>query len=375
MRKLWWGVPMVAVAMTVPMQAQDAVGSWQGTLHAGKDLRCVLQVSKAEGGLKGKFFSLDQGGGGIATSAVTTQGGVLAFTIPALDAKFEGKLGADGKTATGNWTQGGHPLPLVLSHVTGDAAWAIPTAPVRMESMPANADPSFEVATIKPSEPDRPGKMLTIQGRRMVTRNLSLDELISFAYEVHAKQIVGGPAWASTDKFDIEAQPDLPGAPSDRQVKSMIRKLLADRFKLSFHEEKRELAVYALERGKAGPKLTASEADPNGLPGLFFSGPGKLHARNANMADFSQLLQSTVLDRPVVDQTGLKDRFDFALTWTPDESQFGGRMRPTPTQPEAADAPPDLYTAVQEQLGLKLEAMKAPAKVLVIDRMEKASEN
>jgi uncharacterized protein (TIGR03435 family) len=132
--------------------------------------------------------------------------------------------------------------------------------------------------------------------------------------------------------------------------------------------------VYAITVGKTGPKLTKSEGDPNGLPGLFFRGLGVLPARNATMADFAGVMQAAVLDRPVVDQTGLPGRYDFTLTWTPDEFQFGGLGMKPPATSEGATAP-DLFTAMQQQLGLKLESTKAPAEILVIDRVEKPSEN
>ena len=109
--------------------------------------------------------------------------------------------------------------------------------------------------------------------------------------------------------------------------------------------------MYAIAVGKNGPKLTKSEGDPNGLPGLFFRGLGLLTVRNANMGDLAQLFQGSVLDRPVVDQTGIKGRYDFELKWTPDETQFGGMGIKVPPPSDKADAPPDLYTAIQEQLG------------------------
>ena len=164
--------------------------------------------------------------------------------------------------------------------------------------------------------------------------------------------------------------------PAARQWKGMLQKLVVERFKLTFHRDKRELSVYVLSVAKGGPKLTKSEGDPNGLPGLFFRGRlGDLGVRNANMADFTQLMQSAVLDRPVVDQTGLSGRFDFTLDWTPDDSQFAGMGAKFPPPTDSANAPPNLYTAIQEQIGLKLEATKAPADVMVIDHVEKPSEN
>jgi uncharacterized protein (TIGR03435 family) len=135
------------------------------------------------------------------------------------------------------------------------------------------------------------------------------------------------------------------------------------------------LPAYVLTVGKTEPKMTSDDTNPNGLPALFFRQLGDLNARNATMRDFAHLMQSAVLDRPVVDQTGLAGKWDFQLKWTPDDSQFSGMgMRPPPPS-EAADAPPPLITAIQEQLGLKLDSGKAQVDVMVIDHVEHPSAN
>jgi uncharacterized protein (TIGR03435 family) len=355
--------------------ANDIAGTWQGTLQAGRDLRTVLKITKTEGVYKAVLYSIDQGPGGMPSSAATFQAPSLKFSILAIDGSYEGKLSADGSSISGTWTQGGHALPLNLKRATPQTAWVIPEPPPRLPPMAADANPAFEVATIKPSKPDVPGKGFRVNGRHFSTMNTSLSDLITFSYGLHPRQIAGAPAWLESDKYDIEAQPDGEGAPNDKQWKTMLQKLVADRFKLTFHHDQKELSVYALVVGKNGPKLTKSEGDPNGLPGLFFSGPGRLSSRNASMGDFASLMQGAVLDRPVVDQTELKGRFDFPLNWTPDETQFAGFGMKTPPPADPANAPPGLFTAIQEQLGLKLEATKASVDVLVIDHVEKPSEN
>jgi uncharacterized protein (TIGR03435 family) len=357
--------------------AQALTGAWQGTLQAGKELRVVVRISTTDkDGLKALMYSIDQTPQPFPSSIVSLQGSTVKIVIPAIGGSYEGKLSADGNSMTGTWTQGA-PLPLTLTRATTETAWAIPEAPPPPRKMPADANPVFEVATIKPTNPDAQGQGLTIQGRRMVTRNTSLSFLITFAYGLHARQVTGGPAWMESEKYDITAEPDIEGQPSDRQLKMMIQKLLADRFKLTFHHEKKELSAYTIVTAKSGPKLTKSEADPNGLPGLGFRGLGQFAARNATIADFAGLMQTVVLDRPVVDQTGITGRYDFTLTWTPDESQFGGRgaRGPAPAVADDAAAPPDLFTAIVQQLGLKLDGVKTPVDVLVIDHVEKPSEN
>jgi uncharacterized protein (TIGR03435 family) len=376
MKKHWlWTLALLALSAGM-LQAQDIVGTWQGTLQAGRELRTVIKITTAEGGgLKAVFYSIDQGGQGIPT-AVTLQGSTVKMSLAAVGGSYEGRVSADGSSITGTWSQGGGSLPLNLKRATSETAWAIPAAPAPPKPMAADASPAFEVATIKPSNPDTPGKAFLVRGRLFSTINTTLSDMVAFAYGVHARQITGGPAWLDTEKFDLAAQPDGDGQPNEKQWKTMVQKLLADRFELAFHRDKKELPVYAIVTAKTGPKLTRSEGDPNGLPGLFFRGLGVLPATNATIADLAGVMQTAVLDRPVVDQSGISGRYDFTLTWTPDDSQFGGLGARVPA-PAATDAnaAPGLFTAIQEQLGLRLESTRAPVDVLVIDRVERPSAN
>ena len=364
----------VAQAVAAKSAIED---TWQGTLHIpDHDLRIVLKVSKDDkGNLKALNYSIDQGGQGIPVSAITFQDGELKFSIEMIDGSYDGKMSSDGNSITGQWKQGPNPLPLVFVRATPATAWAIPEPPPRLAPMAADANPSFEVATIKPSKPDAPGKMFRVQGDRFSTLNTTLADLIKMAYNVQDKQILGAPDWTFTDKYDIAAQPDVPGAPNQDQLKLMVKKLLADRFQLKFHNDKKELSAYVLTVAKGGPKMKKNDSDPNGLGGRFFRGLGVLTFTNSTMADFCDLMQAAVLDRPVVDQTNLPGKWDFLLKWTPDESQFGGMGIKVPPPSDAADAPPPLFTAIQEQIGLKLEAGKAQVPVMVIDHVDKPSEN
>jgi len=363
----------LSLSLLVAQLGNDITGTWQGTLQAGKELRVVFKISKGDdGGLKAVMHSIDQGGQGIA-GTIALQGSTVKISIPGIGGTYEGKLDADGAVIAGTWSQRPKPLPLNLKHVTGDAAWEIPKPPPQLKPMAADANPSFEVATIKPTKPGTQGKGLVIRGHQFSTVNFSLNDLISFAYGVHIRQVTGGPSWLESDFYDISAEPDVEGTPNRKQLEGMVQKLLVDRFKLTFHHDKKELTVFTLVVAKNGSKLTPSAGDPKGLPGLFFRGLGNMVVNNANMSDFTGLMQAAVLDRPVVDQTELKGRFDFTFKWTPDESQFGGRGGSAKS--DAADAPPDLFTAIQEQLGLQLKSAKIPVDVLVIDRVEKPTEN
>jgi uncharacterized protein (TIGR03435 family) len=242
--------------------------------------------------------------------------------------------------------------------------------------MAASANPAFEVATIRPSDPAHPEQIITLRGAEVITTNVTVHALINLAYWLHPKQLTGGPAWTESDKFDMAGKPDAPGQPNVDQMKVMIQKLLADRFQLKFHFEKRELSVYAITIAKTGAKITKSQDDPNGLPGWNFGRTPSgttFTFRNSPMSQVAALLQNS-LDKPVVDQSGLSERYDFTVTFTPDPSQAAllGGPSPAANNPDAA---PDLFTAFQQQLGLKLESTKAPVDVMVIDKVEKPSEN
>jgi uncharacterized protein (TIGR03435 family) len=263
----------------------------------------------------------------------------------------------------------------MLVRATPETAWAIPAAPSPLKPMGADAVLAFAVATIKPSVPGTQGRSIGIRGRQFNARNLSLRDLVVFAYDVHPKQVSGYPEWVESERYDIAGQPEGEGQPSAAQTKAMVQKLLAERFKLAFHREKKELPVYAITVAKGGPKLTPSQSDPNGPGSRRFQGPGNLPARNTSMGEFALTMQMVVLDRPVVDRTGLKGKYDFTLVWTPDEFQYQNTPVQITPPADPATAPPNLYTAMEQQLGLKLEGAKAMTDAIVVDRVEKPSAN
>ena len=370
-----WMLRCAVVLITVWVAALHAqapiTGNWQGTLNVGQQLRVVVVIANADGGgLRATFYSIDQTAQGMPASAVTLQGNTFRMSLPAINGGIEGTLNADRTSISGTFTQSGKSLPLSLSRANAETAWALPEPPKPM----TDAGAVFDVATIKPSIPDRPGKLFTVKGRQVLTINTSVNDLLNFAYELHARQIVGGPSWLESDKYDVTGQPVGQGLPSLSQMRLMIRQMMTDRFKLAFHREQRELNVYAITVANGGPKMTKNDSNPNGLPGLLFRGLGVLPGTNATVADLAGVMQSAVLDRPVLDKTGLQGRWDFTLQWTPDETQFSQMgVRVPPPSPDATA--PVLFTAFQEQLGLKLESTKAPVDVLVIDRIERPSEN
>lgn len=366
---------------TLPLLAQNLTGTWQGTLQvpqAGRSLRIVFKISRADDeSLKATMYSIDQGGQPLAASAAAQQGTTVKLTFAGLGISYEGKLAADGNSIAGNLMQGG-PLPLTLLRATPQTAWEIPEPAPPPRQMPANANPSFEVATIKPANPATPGKSMLV-GRGgsnlFTTTNSTLADLIVFAYGLHARQVTGGPGWVESEMYDISGKPDQAGAPNMNQLRAMVQKFLADRFQLTFHKDKKELSAYVITVAKTGSRLSKTQANTGSLPGFGGRGPGDIVVRNSNMADFASFLQSQILDRPVVDQTGLADRYDFTLKWTPDRPQTAVPGASPTAPPDNPDAPPDLFSAIQQQLGLKLESTKTPVEVLVIDKVEKPSAN
>jgi uncharacterized protein (TIGR03435 family) len=359
-------------------QGYSIAGAWQGTMHSGRDLRNVVKISNTDnGGYKAIFYFIDLwGGDGFPTSSVALDGLTLKIVLPSASATYEGKLSPDGKTIIGAWTQGANSVPLTFTRVTAETEWTIP-APTPSLPMAANADPSFEVATIKPSHPNDPaGKNFSFRAGHVLTRDTNMNDLIARAYGLHAKQIVGAPDWFGADLYDIEGKPDAAGAPSDQQLKIMLQKLLAERFKLTFHHEKRDLSVYVITVAGGGPKMTIADTDSR--KGFHLRGLGDVLGTSLTMTDFAERMQGGVMDKPVVDQTGLSGKYDFELKWTPDESQFaqfrgvGAVVRPPTDDP---NAPPTIFTAMQEQLGLKMKTEKFLDDVIVIDHVDKPSEN
>jgi uncharacterized protein (TIGR03435 family) len=252
------------------------------------------------------------------------------------------------------------------------AVGGLPAAKAQNDSakpgmMAKEADPGWEVVTVKPSDPDDKFDVMSTRGRHIVIRNNTVQSMLRLAYGVQKSQIVGAPEWAKTARFDADGVPDVAGEPNMKQFQTMVQKLLAERFGLKAHHERRDMPVYALQVAKDGPKMAPSKSDPNALPdneGMGGNGRQIRKYTNVSMADLAMMLQFN-LDRPVVDQTGVKGRYDFRMQWTVADA-------PPTTD---TDAPPGLFTAIQEQIGLKLKPAKAPVDVLVIDHVEQPSAN
>ena len=358
---------LAASLVSLPLAAQtprDISGNWQGTLKENNGARIVLQISQEDGRLKAVWSNIDRGGEPVPATSIALQGQVLKFSIGALNITYVGTLRPDGLSISGEQTQDGQTQSLNLERASAENAWVIPPPP---QQMPEDASPRFDVATIKPSKEDVEGRGFSsmILGSHVITVNTTTKNLIAFAYRLHPKQIVGGPEWLGTDKFDIVGVPDVAGRPNDKQFRMLFQVLLTERFKLAFHHDTQELSVYSLTVAKDDPRLATTIHKPNDPVDFSFRKLGALSVANATMRDFCEGMQAGVTDRPVVDQTRLTGRYDFILNWTLDDLRAANDP----------SAPPGLFTAIQEQLGLKLQPAKAPADVTVIDHVEHPSEN
>lgn len=360
--------------------AQTIEGTWQGTLippNQNDGLRLAFKIATNGNAYQGTFYNLANGRQ-LNLGAVTLQGNVVKIAIPGNGMNYEGKIEADGKSITGTLTQGTNPLPLPLrwTRATSETAWELPPPPAAPKPLPEGANPEFEVAAIKPAGVS-PGLGLNVTATELRARSITLADLITFTFELHLTQVSGLPGWAETEGYEIVAKLPQGGDPSDVQIRTMLKNLMQSRFGLSFHTEKRELSVYTISIGKNGPAGIKMVKNTTNGQRVGAQGLGRALFSGVTMADFAGQLQLRVLDRPVVDRTGLTDRYDFTLNWRPDEFQFSRASAAQRASAVAAgaDALPDLFTAVQEQLGLKLDATKAPVNVLVIDKVSKPSEN
>jgi uncharacterized protein (TIGR03435 family) len=223
--------------------------------------------------------------------------------------------------------------------------------------------PHFEVAVIRPSPADAVGTSVNLfEGGRVRIVNEPVKLLVRMAFALQNAQIAGGPPWLETDRYDIEAKTGRPEKTTPGQLRPLMRSLLEERFNLKFHHETRELTVYALMAAKSGPKLKAATEDE--ASGTNSSGGGAGPSQLIATATSMELLAGYVgnrLGQIVLDKTGLAGAYDFTLKWTSDE---------TPNSPA-----PSLVTALREQLGLRVETQKHPVEVLVIDNLDKPSEN
>jgi uncharacterized protein (TIGR03435 family) len=301
---------------------------------------------------------------------------------------YTGKLSADGKSIAGTWAQHNGPSQLDFQRPTKETAWAIPEPPPELAS-PGGDALRYDVATIKPDNSGI-GPRILFRPDGIIATRVTLRDLVKQAYGVKDGELSGGPNWVNSETYDLEAKVDSADAAglsklNGYQRQLMFLSLLADRFELKVHTETKELPVYVLVVAKGGPRLQEAKPDetyPNGIKDLNgqpvgHAGPmewsrGHLIGRGIPIGSILAPL-SQLLGRSVLDKTGLTGKYDINLQWTPDEGEVPTGAPLAPPPPETSG--PSIFSAFQEQLGLKLESTKAPVGVLVIDHVEKPSEN
>jgi uncharacterized protein (TIGR03435 family) len=365
----------VAMQATAPVKLD---GVWQGAVRQpnGSDNRWVVKIEGAATGWKGTLWFIDQRSPAIPIDKVELNGGTLSLNIERVGLSYEGKLAPDGNTIAGTRTAGDDKAPLIFVRATPETAWAIPDPPPPIAIMDPNADPAFEVATIKPQAPGERNFAFLLNRGSFIGKGLTLEKLMTISLTLNAAQIVGLPEWATQDKYDIDAKSDTPGQPSLKQFFGEVAKLMTERYGLKYHIEKRVMTAYSITVVKSGIKMKPSPADSGDIPG-FGLPPGRLIINNATMKELCGFLQSDVLARPVVDQTGLgAARYGATLKYQMDDDQaIKMGMQKAPPPPDNGDVPPPLTTALPEQFGLKLESGKVSVDVIVVDSVSKPTPN
>ncbi len=269
-----------------------------------------------------------------------------------------------------------------LVHTAASIVVAASAALAQTSASPAVA-PSFDVASIRQNTTSTDGHNHIYNDHsesHFRTVNVSLKDLVQYAYGLPKSQILGGAPWFDTTMFDVDSKSDatvdaqlkaLPDAEARKQKQLMVQALLADRFQLKTHQETRELPIFNLVLAKGGPKFKPSEANGTTVSTNTGGGIQRIHVQGSdNTIELLARELAALLGRVVVDKTGIGARYDLTLRWTPDDRpapMLNGAPYPNP--------PPDIFTAIQEQLGLKLEPAKGPVPVLVIDHIEMPSEN
>jgi uncharacterized protein (TIGR03435 family) len=269
-----------------------------------------------------------------------------------------------------------------------------PASRVQAQASPASVPlPSYEVASIKPNRAGDNMVRLMFAPDGLSGNGISVKMLIGFAYNLKDFQISGGPGWIESERFDIEAKMDesaiaalkkLTPEQAGEQRRLMMQSLLSERFHLKANHSSKDLPIYALVVAKNGPKLTKSADAPSGPSTSGGPGPkrmmrfqmGELTATAISMSELADRIGFEV-GRKVVDKTGLEGRYDFTLHWTSDRQGLsaGPADASQGPAPLSDSSGPSIFTALQEQLGLKLESQKGPVETLVIESIEKPSEN
>jgi uncharacterized protein (TIGR03435 family) len=356
---------VLASALAAPLPAQTALGNWQGTLQDNPAPRIILSLSKLpDGSVRALLYKPERwGNSNIPVKSVQIDGPHVKLDVGFYEMRFDGTVAPDGKTLTGTWSEDKKTYPLILRLAALDDLWIKPGSNVH--AMDPHADPSFEVATIKPSAPDAKGLRFHRRTHNFQAKNATLSDIISLAFDLRERQIENAPEWFKSDHFDIDAIADTPGDPSEEQDSIMLRKLLADRFGLKFHMVKKDFPVLALRADKKPAALQPpsldqlriiTSADPDGTISVMF--------QHTSMAALCETLMGFIPQRQVIDETGIAGFYDFT-------AHLPAGFFEMTDKDEANSLAVDAVKA----LGFRLEPTHAQLDVMIIDHIDKPSPN
>jgi uncharacterized protein (TIGR03435 family) len=360
-------------AATVVLHAQTSTptiaGTWQGALALpnGNSVRVAFTIAKnPDGSLHGGIRFVDSDAG-LVFSSITFSAPDLAVTQSMASMAYHGKLSVDGQTIIGTWSQGDRALPLTLTLATPDKLWKAAGPP----PMASDADPSYEVAVIKPALPEEQHPIWNLRTPEFHATGTNAAELIKMVYKIRGRQIMNAPSWVEDSKFDITAKPDTPGVPTDDQSRIMIRKLLTERFHLVCHTGMQDFPVLVMTLDPKGPRPVPSNPDFNIHGGMLLRQEGGdmvLHLSGVTMQDFLKDLMDRYRVKQIVDETGLTGTYDITLRLPPAALQGtgdGGAEEEVGTD----------YIAAAEHAGFKFVSKKVPTPVVIIDHIDPPTAN
>ena len=361
----------LALALGAALPAQTVAGVWQGKLPVADNPRVVLKIQKAsDGSLHGGYIRIDRSGEGMPLSTVTFAPPDFSVAQIYADISYHGKVSEDGRSIDGVWTQGKETYPLILVLATPETAWKF-DGPAPIAAMSSTADPAFEVATIKPTPPEGSPVIFNLRARQFTSKGTSAKELIKIAYNVRGRQVLGGPSWIEDQKFDVAAEPDTPGVPSEEQNRIMVRKLLEDRFQLKVHMDQQMFPVMAVTMDTDSPALVRSDAEFNGHGSVYAKqapdGQMQLQFAGNTIPQFIGLIMNFFQDRQLVDETGFTGLYDITLTVPASVFQNA----PAGVGDERGNT---LIQAAQK-IGFRFVPKKEPLQVIVVDHLERPSAN
>jgi uncharacterized protein (TIGR03435 family) len=327
------------------LQAADVTGSWSGSYYAGPIYLVLKQQGTEVTGTAGPSASQQM----LKLAAGKLDGENLTFKVGPLEVN----LRLQGDDLKGELKEPNDTAPLVLTRVEALARRAPDTSPAK----------PFDVASIKVNKSGgntgitgRGGQIRPSKGQ-IAMENVTLWKALGFAHGIGEDKdyAITGPDWLKTERYDIVGK--IPPGTTFEQMRRMLQATLTERFKLGLHRETKEMPIYALVVGREGLKIKETEMGHGG----FSFGRGHIEAKSGALVAFADRL-SQMLDRPVIDYTNTPGVFNFTLDWSPDQPMTN------PAEETANPAGPSIFTAVQQQLGLRLEARRGPVDVLVIDR-------